>query len=357
MATRLSVPMEETRPEPLLPKELFFVYLVAPILAAPLLLENLFAMSGSEAQSRMLGILVPFGALTLTLHPLYQRVMPRLLSRLRAPAARAALHVAVITLVPSVIAAAIFPLHLRLCGGPMQPHQFILVSVVISALMIFPAMWVQGQRNEIARQVQRTAAERQAALRAQLEALQARTNPHFFFNSINTVASLIVDNPALAEQTLERLSDLFRYALDSARVTSVPLSTEFEMLRDFLAIQAARFGDRLTTEVQLDAEIESVQVPPLLLQPLVENAVLHGLSQRKGGHVSVKAWREGKNVRIEIADDGPGPGESQHRGSQTSVRDLTQRLRLTFGEGAELLLRPGPSGGCLASMCFSPRPL
>jgi two-component system sensor histidine kinase AlgZ len=357
MGQSVSVPVSGNDPaEPLLPRELLFFYPVAPLLGAVLLLNDLFTRPWAESLPRVLSLLLPFGVLTSIFHPLYALVMPRLLRRVGSQLGRAALHLSVVSTVASVAGLALLPSYERLCGGQLAPLHFALLCVVISSLMLFPAMLVQGQRNRALRIERHAMNERQALLRAQLDALQARTNPHFFFNSINTVASLIGDDPVLAERTLERLSDLFRYALDSARVKSVPLRQEFAMVKDFLAIQQARFGERLSAEVALAQDVEAVEVPPLLLQPLVENAVLHGVGQRAGGHVTVKAWREGERVRIEVSDDGPGPGASPHRGSQTSVRDLGERLRLTFGEGAEVLLRAGPTGGCLASLSFAARP-
>jgi two-component system sensor histidine kinase AlgZ len=250
------------------------------------------------------------------------------------------------------VSLAVRPLHNQVCGRDIPAGQFALTAVLISCLIFLPAMAVQAQRNRT-EAVERVAqAQRQAALLAQLQALQARTNPHFFFNSINTVASLIPEDPQLAERTLERLADLFRYALDSARTPRVPLSREFELVSDYLAIQQARFGARLRSTVTLDPALAAFEVPPLLLQPLVENAILHGLGDRRAGKVEVEARREGDRVVIEVRDDGPGPGASGHRGTRTSVRELEERVRLAFGEGGLLALEAAPGGGCLARLAL-----
>jgi two-component system sensor histidine kinase AlgZ len=220
----------------------------------------------------------------------------------------------------------------------------------MTALFLFPALLAQSLRNR-ARAAERLVMEqRQAALEAQLETLRARTNPHFFFNSVNTVASLIADDPELAERTLERLADLFRYALDSSRVKTVRLAREIEMVRDFLAIQSARFGKRLSAEVTLDEAAAHVDVPPLILQPLVENAIFHGFGARKRGTVSVSARREADVVVIEVRDDGPGPGASPHRGTGTSVDDLGARIHLHYGAGASFVLEGVAAGGCVARL-------
>ncbi len=337
---------------PLLPRELPFLYPLVPFAAALLLIDGFLEMPPALQVTKLASTVIPLAAMTLTLHPLYAWVMPRLLALTTARWQAALLHVGVLVAVPAGVARLVLPLHNEVCGKELPANHFMVMCVIISMIIIFPAMLVQAQRTR-AQAIERLAmAERQANLRAQLEALQARTNPHFFFNSINTVASLITDDPVLAERTLERLADLFRYALDSNKTPTVPLSREFEMVTDYLAIQRARFGARLSTHVTLDPKVASFAVPPLLLQPLVENAILHGLSNRKSGRVDVIARGEAGRVIIEVRDDGPGPGASTHQGTQTSMKDLAVRLRLAFGEQSFFALEPAPGGGCLARLAL-----
>lgn len=349
-STRIDVPMPEAAP--LLPKELLFLYPFAPLVALLLLVEDFFTLSATAQLQKLASMVIPFVAMTLTLHPLYVFVMPRVLSKLPHRWARGVVHVVAVAGGSVLVSLLIRPLHNAVCGKDLAALPFAVVSVIIASIIIFPALLVQEQRNRAQRIERLAMAERQASLRAQLEALQARTNPHFFFNSINTVASLITDDPVLAEKTLERLADLFRYALDSNKTRVVPLGREFEMVTDYLAIQQARFGSRLTTTISLDPSLASFEVPPLLLQPLVENAILHGLADRKSGRVDVSARREAGHVVIEVRDDGPGPGASTHHGTQTSMKDLAERLRLAFGESSRFALEPAPGGGCLARLAL-----
>lgn len=347
-STRIEVPAPDAAP--LLPKELLYFYPFAPLVATVLLVDDFFTLAPHLQLQKFSSMMIPFVAITGTMHPFYAFVMPSLVRRVKHPLLRALLHVVAVAGGAVLVSLAIRPLHNGVCGRDIPPVSFAVVSVILSSAIMFPALLVQAQRVK-AQAIERLAmAQRQAALKAQLEALQARTNPHFFFNSINTVASLITDDPALAERTLERLADLFRYALDSSRTPSVPLSKEFAMVGDYLAIQQARFGARLESSLSLDETLRDFAVPPLLLQPLVENAILHGLADRKHGRVDVSARREGALVLIEVRDDGPGPYASNHRGTQTSVKELGERLRLSFGEASRFVLEPAPGGGCLARL-------
>jgi two-component system sensor histidine kinase AlgZ len=351
-ATSTRIHVSPSRETALLPRELWLLYPLAPVAASLLLIDGLLALPAKEMGAQLLGMCVPFLAMAVVMYPLYRWLMPALLPRLGGRFRRGVAHLVVVTGAALVVGALVLGPHNRLCTHGLLLWQFEISMVLISWLMTFPPLLLHAQRRRITEIEQHAQAERQTALKAQLEALQARTNPHFFFNSINTVATLISEDPVLAERTLERLADLFRYALDSAKTQTVPLSREFEMVRDYLAIQQARFGDRLQTTVTLDPSLADTPVPPLLLQPVVENAILHGLSSRGGGRVDVVARRDAGLLYIEVRDDGPGPGASAHRGNQVSTRELKERLTLAFGPLAAFVLESAPGGGCLARLAL-----
>lgn len=181
---------------------------------------------------------------------------------------------------------------------------------------------------------------RRDALRAQLQALQARTDPHFLFNSLNTVASLIEEDPRLAERAIERLSGLFRYALEGSRRSEVRLAEELDAVRGYLEVEALRLGERLRFDLLIEPGLDELLIPPLLLQPVVENAVLHGVAPRvDGGRVEVSARALDGRLELRVADDGPGPGGSGHSGSGTALETLRSRLDLTFGAAASVETR------------------
>jgi two-component system sensor histidine kinase AlgZ len=345
------IPLAKSEPSPLLPPELPWLYLLVPLPAA-------YLMGHAE-----LGRSLPLPALLLALvrmylpflvygpafQLVYVYVMPAGLRRLARPWQRIALHAAVIATLVCVIS---LPLTAALehIGNRMQRVEFLIVSLIFSCAFILPSLAVQSLRAR-ARSAEHTALiERKAALEAQLQALQARTDPPFLFNSLNTVASLIPEDPVLAERSLERLADLFRYALESGGTRTVRLERELCMVSDYLELQAARFGSRLETRLEIGADLGAIEVPPLLLQPLVENAILHGTARRRGGRVEVTVRREQDSLVIEVSDDGPGPGASAHAGAGTALAGLVQRLRLHYAERGSLNLLADPRGGCLARL-------
>jgi two-component system sensor histidine kinase AlgZ len=331
-----------------LPRELIFFYLAAPVVLAPLLQRNFFELSPRVMLVAIAGNAVPFLAIPPAIHAVYRFVMPGLLRRLRSLRGRVVSHVVASAATAVAASWIVHPLFMLFSNRGSSMTGYLASSVVITWAFLLPALVVQELRARAEASERRLQEQRQAALRAQLEAIQSRTNPHFLFNALNTVASLLRDQPAEAERTLERLADLLRYALQSASVEWVPLERELEMVRDYLEIQRARFGERLRYTVTVDPRLAEVPVPPLLLQPLAENAVLHGVAGRAGGgRVRVAAVRrEDGAAQLLVEDDGPGPGASDHRGSGTSLNDLARRLRLIYGgEASPLTTRAGEDGG------------
>lgn len=142
---------------------------------------------------------------------------------------------------------------------------------------------------------------------ARLAALEARVHPHFLFNAMNTVASLIPTAPAHAEELIQRLSALLRFSLDEHRGGLVALGREIKIARDYLEIEQARFGSRLRFTIEMQAELAEKQIPPLSVQTLVENSVKHAVSSaRDGAEIRIRAVADGDGVHVEVADTGPG---------------------------------------------------
>ena len=157
---------------------------------------------------------------------------------------------------------------------------------------------------------------RELASKSELKALKAQINPHFLFNALNSISALISSDPDAAQKTLERLASVFRRTLLSSEREAVPFGRELELVDAYLDIERARFGKRLVVEQSISDSARSVLVPPLLLQPVVENAVRHGISPRvDGGTVRLDARVDGGVLRIVVDDDGEGidPGAAGGR--------------------------------------------
>lgn len=169
---------------------------------------------------------------------------------------------------------------------------------------------------------------------ARLEALQARIRPHFLFNSMNVIASLTRIDPKKAETAIEDLSDLIRATLDT-HSELIPLDTELENGKRYLSIEKLRLGDRLKIDWQVDQECLSCLVPPLSVQPLLENAVYHGIQMLpEGGVVSVKIAKQGDDVFIEVSN--PKLEKSKRTGNGIALNNITQRLEVIFKGRASL---------------------
>ncbi len=179
----------------------------------------------------------------------------------------------------------------------------------------------------------------EAASKAQVDALQARIRPHFLFNSMNTIASLIRTRPAEAEQTVEDLSDLFRAALGSSEKDGT-LGEELDLLGDYLRIEKLRLGDRLALDIDTRELPRDMPLPRLLLQPLVENAIYHGIQPRAdGGTVRI----EGRHPpgRIEITIRNPVPPDAAPRRNGHALQNIRARIEYHFGKRGELSVEPG----------------
>jgi signal transduction histidine kinase len=186
---------------------------------------------------------------------------------------------------------------------------------------------------------------------ANLKLLQAQIEPHFLFNTLSNVIHLVDEKPADARRMLENLTAYLRASLQRTRAGPTTLGEELELVRAYLEIQAVRLGDRLRWEIQAAPELLYLVLPPLLLQPLVENAVRHGLEPKPGGgSVSVRAAREGDRLVIEVADTGLGMSETSPPG--VGLSNVRARVRQVSGGRGELILRPNRPEGLSVSVAL-----
>jgi two-component system LytT family sensor kinase len=190
---------------------------------------------------------------------------------------------------------------------------------------------------------------------ARLQSLKAQLHPHFLFNSLHAIASLVrTGDNAAAVRTIAGLSDLLRRVLDAEAGQRVPLRDEVDFVERYFEIQGVRFGDRLRTTIELEPGTEDVQVPTLLLQPIVENAFRHGLADRiEPGHVAVRSQLLGDGrLELRVEDDGAGLPDGWTLQSRQGVglRTTVARLEQLYGSDHELLVEPRAGGGTVVTI-------
>ncbi len=240
----------------------------------------------------------------------------------------------------------------RMYATPRWMAGMAISSVMISLILMSIFLWRSRSADaEAALERERQRSERagrEAAL-ANLRALQAQIEPHFLFNTLANVTSLIDPDPAKAKRMLDSFIRFLRASLAATRSESTTLGAEKEMMGAFLEVLSIRMGSRLAFKVEIDPALEAFVLPPMLLQPIVENAIRHGLEPKvEGGEVRVGARREGDDVLITIADTGVGFASTTAGGfGLTNVRD---RLRLLFGERAHLAIAGNVPAGTIVTL-------
>lgn len=245
--------------------------------------------------------------------------------------------------------------------GPPPPElrigpDMLIYLVTMSASVAF-AHFRHAQERE------RRAVELEARLaQAKLQALRMQINPHFLFNTLNAISALVHTNPHVADDMITDLSELFRVSLESSDDQEIPLSRELESLQRYLAIERRRFGSRLQVEQNIAPEILNALVPTFILQPLVENAIRHGIEpQASAGKVAIRGRRDGDQIKLSISDNGKKPGDSASAGNKLNRQGIglanTQaRLQQLYGNGQSLSIGQGELGGWTVEIQLPFRP-
>ncbi len=230
---------------------------------------------------------------------------------------------------PGVTISSLYVLFLR-----QMFHTAVLIYLLIAFVVAATSYYKQYRSEEL-----RLASARTALVQAQLEALKSKLQPHFLFNTLNSISALVRDNPDAADRMIARLSELLRIALDNEGRQTLPLRQEIDFLKRYLEIQQIRFEERLTTEFNIESDALDALVPNLILQPLVENAIKHGISNQKdGGRISVSARRNSEQLLLEISDDGPGVRSAQEieASSGLGLRNTRERLLQLYADRQSL---------------------
>ena len=180
----------------------------------------------------------------------------------------------------------------------------------------------------------------QLAVRAaELRALEAQINPHFLFNCLNSIRGLVVEDPPKAQDMITRFAALLRYNLNRDRQHTVPFPEEAEIVADYLALESVRFEGRLRVQVTVDPEARAMQVPPMILQALVENALKHGIARRpEGGDVEIRASASNGKLVLQVTNSGE-LGPAKPADTQLGLKNIRERLQLLYGDRASLSLQ------------------
>lgn len=224
------------------------------------------------------------------------------------------------------------------------------VATLLNAYYFWTRERLARMEAELAAQQAEKSAQEQEAARAlvvaELAALQAQIEPHFLFNTLANLRSLIGRDPATAQRMLDRLITYLRSTLHTARARTATLADEFAQLSAYLEIQGIRMGERLRFQVTLPPALAQIHIPPMLLQPLVENAIRHGIEPKVGGGVVILSARaQAGQLVLTVEDDGIGFGVSDTAGASVGLTNVRERLRALFGDNAQLAIESPPAGG------------
>lgn len=323
-----------------------------------LLGENV-AISGQKVFSVQAGqwfLWIPFSSVILWLGRRFpferQRWINRLLVHLAAGAGIALIHVALNALIIVLLEpfpwrksyefSEIFFGQLRSIGD----LNFLIYWGVLGAGFAFEyyRKYREGELHAAALQAQ--------LAQAQLQALKMQLHPHFLFNTLNAIAALVRKNEnKSATDMLAGLSDLLRLALENVGTQEVSLQRELEFLERYLEIERIRFADRLQVSMRIAPETLNARVPNLILQPLVENAIRHGIASRStSGLIEIKAEREGELLRLQVKDDGPGLPAGKSLNNGVGLSNTLARLQRLYGANQALVFNNAPEGGAVVTL-------
>jgi sensor histidine kinase YesM len=241
--------------------------------------------------------------------------------------------------------------NLRRSGGLLAGDKWTFLALylitAVYLLAVSVSHWIRA-RGRLAEQEVAVAKAQAQAAQEQLRALRAQLDPHFLFNILHSLGSLVRSDPAGAETALEHLGEMLRYVLDDAAGDEVELADEWSFVRHYLALESLRFRERLRIETEIDPESLDGRIPPFTMQLLVENAIRHGIARRpRGGTVSIRTSRQKEELLIRVVDDGVGASlEGQAAtGTGLGLRALRRRLETRYDGRAAIEIRTAPGQG------------
>src|SRR4029450_751080 len=226
------------------------------------------------------------------------------------------------------------------------------IDLIIASLIVIAVHALLYYQNFRASELAQSSLKAQLA-QAQLRALKMQLHPHFLFNTLHSISSLVLEDPPKANSMIARLGDFLRLTIESSEQQLVTLKETIEFLRRYLDIEQVRFGDRLTVAFELEPQALSARVPHLILQPIAENAIQHAIAPRATrGHISIEAKRLNSLLRVAISDNGPGISSNAISPSKKCVglTNVRTRLQQIYGSDFRFELTNGENGGLTAVM-------
>jgi two-component system, LytTR family, sensor kinase len=226
------------------------------------------------------------------------------------------------------------------------------IDLIIALLIVIAVHALLYYQNFRASELAQSSLKTQLA-QAQLRALKMQLHPHFLFNTLHSISSLVLEDPPKANSMIARLGDFLRLTLENSNQQLVSLKEETEFLRCYLEIEQVRFGDRLTVVIELEPQTLSVQVPHLILQPVVENAIQHAIAPRAArGHINIEAKRFNNLLRLEVRDNGAGIAlnEGLVRTEGVGLSNVRARLHQIYGSDFRFELMNSKDGGLTVVM-------
>lgn len=234
-----------------------------------------------------------------------------------------------------------FDLNVFLLHNSALFYQVVLLALLFGFIVSYVFISLQLISEEKLKRIE----VEKASVQTELKLLQSQMEPHFLFNTLSNVLSLIETDPGRASRMLEAFTSFLRSSFLTARHTTVTLSQEMDVVRNYLAVFDVRMGDRLRYVIDFPDQLKEFPIPPLLIQPLVENAIKHGLEPSpRGGEVAVRASQEGAVVRIVVADSGVGLSEKAS-GAGIGLENIRKRLDLAYNSRGRLMLEENSPQG------------
>ncbi|KIF81816.1 sensor histidine kinase [Noviherbaspirillum autotrophicum] len=239
---------------------------------------------------------------------------------------------------------------------PLGDPTGMFIFTVLTGSVVSWFFWTNGQvallRASVEAERARAAAIEKQALQAQLQVLQAQIEPHMLFNTLANLQGLIAVDAKRAQHMLDQLIQYLRATLSASRSAQTTLEQEFALLDAYLGLMSVRMGTRLSYALHLPDALRETMIPPMLMQPLVENAIRHGLEPKiGGGRIDIAAAHEAGTLALSVADTGLGlDGPQQQPGTRVGVSNIRERLRALYGQYASLTLHPNTPAGAIAQI-------